>query len=81
VMNLNDLHHIVKERIFDVVDHKHLDEDLDILGGRVSTAENLAFVCWEILKAELVAFPDVALSSVRINESRANIVEYRGECT
>ncbi len=81
VMNLNDLHRIVKERIFDVVDHKHLDQDLDILGGRVSTAENLAFVFWEILAAELAAFPGVALSSVRINESRANIVEYRGERT
>jgi len=79
VMNLNDLHRIVRTRIFEVVDHKHLDEDLDILGGRVSTAENLAFVFWELLVQELKAFPDVKMSSVRINESRANIVEYKGE--
>ena len=79
VMNLNDLHRIVRTRIFEVVDHKHLDEDLDILGGRVSTAENLALVFWELLVEELKAFPGVAMSSVRINESRANIVEYKGE--
>lgn len=79
VMNLNDLHEIVRRRIFDVVDHKHLDDDLEILGGRVSTAENLAFVCWEILEEELAPFNGVRMSSLRINESRANIVEYRGE--
>lgn len=79
VMNLNDLHRIVRTRIFEVVDHKHLDEDLDILGGRVSTAENLAFVFWELLVKELEAFPTVKLSSVKINESRANIVEYKGQ--
>lgn len=79
VMNLNDLHEIVGRRIFDVVDHKHLDDDLEILGGRVSTAENLAIVCWDILEEELAAYTGVRMSSVRINESRANIVEYRGE--
>lgn len=79
VMNLNDLHEIVKRRIWDVVDHKHLDDDLEILGGRVSTAENLAFVVWGILAEELEAFEGVQLHSVRINESRANIVEYKGE--
>lgn len=78
VMNLNDLHRIVRTRIFDIVDHKHLDEDLDILGGRVSTAENLAVVFWDIVAAELEAYPGVVMHAVRINESRANIVEYTG---
>ena len=59
VMNLFDLHTIVKQHIFDVVDHKHLDEDLDILGGRTSTAENLAVVFWEIVQAQLGPFPGV----------------------
>jgi len=77
VMNLNDLHRIVHERIFVVVDHKHLDDDLDVLGGRVSTAENLAVAFWELLAPEVAAFgPELAL--IRIHESRANIVEYRG---
>ncbi len=79
VMNLNDLHEIVREHIWDVVDHKHLDDDLTILAGRVSTAENVAVVFWDLLEAELKRFPTVKLSSVRINESRANIVEYKGE--
>lgn len=79
VMNLNDLHEIVREHIWEVVDHKHLDDDLTILGGRVSTAENVAVVFWDLLEAELKRFPTVKLSSVRINESRANIVEYKGE--
>lgn len=81
VMNLNDLHEIVARRIFAVVDHKHLDDDLTILGGRVSTAENLAVVFWEILKEELARFEGVCLCLIRIHESRANIVEYRGEIT
>ena len=79
VMNLNDLHEIVREHIWDVVDHKHLDDDLTILAGRASTAENVAVVFWDLLEAELKRFPTVKLSSVRINESRANIVEYKGE--
>lgn len=79
VMNLTDLHEIVRRRIWEVVDHKHLDDDLTILEGRVSTAENLAVVFWNMLAGELERFPSVALSSVRINESRANIVEYKGE--
>jgi len=79
VMNLNDLHRIVRTRIFEVVDHKHLDEDLDILGGRVSTAENLAVVFWGLVESELEAYPGAVMHSVKINESRANIVEYTGE--
>ena len=78
VMNLFDLHTIVKEHIFDVVDHKHLDEDLDILGGRTSTAENLALVFWDIVEAQLGRFAGVELAKIRIHESRGNIVEYCG---
>ena len=78
VMNLFDLHTLVKEHIFDVVDHKHLDEDLDILEGRTSTAENLAVVFWEIIRAQLGRFPGVELAKIRIHESRGNIVEYFG---
>ena len=69
----------MREHIWEVVDHKHLDDDLTILGWRVSTAENVAVVFWDLLEAELKRFPTVKLSSVRINESRANIVEYKGE--
>ena len=80
VMNLNDLHRIVKDHVFDVVDHKHLDDDLDLLGGRVSTAENLAVVLWDLLAPMVATFgPELAL--IRIHESRANIVEYRGQTT
>lgn len=79
VMNLFDIHRIVKQYIFDVVDHKHLDEDLDILGERTSTAENLAVVFWEILAVQLGEFPSVELAKIRIHESRGNIVEYFGE--
>ena len=78
VMNLFDLHTIVKDHIFDVVDHKHLDLDLDILAGRTSTAENLAVVFWEILSGQLGAFEGVELAKIRIHESRGNIVEYFG---
>mgnify|MGYP000872108326 FL=1 len=78
VMNLFDLHTIVREHIFDVVDHKHLDKDLDILGGRTSTAENLALVFWDIVEAQLGRFAGVELAKIRIHESRGNIVEYCG---
>lgn len=80
VMNLTDLHRIVQEDVFDVVDHKHLDDDLDLLGGRVSTAENLAVVLWDLLGPKVAAH-GVDLALIRIHESRANIVEYRGETT
>lgn len=78
VMNLTDLHELVQRRIWEVVDHKHLDDDLDLLGGRVSTAENLAVVFWDIVVEELERFPSAQLSCIRIHESRANIVEYKG---
>ena len=52
---------------------------LTLLGGRVSTAENVAVVFWDIVAEELGRFPGTQLTCIRIHESRANIVEYKGE--
>lgn len=74
VMDLNRLAVLLDERIFQVVDHKHLDHDVPWLAGRVSTAENVVAAMWEQLAPHL----DGLLFRMRLWESRHNFVDYHG---
>lgn len=74
VMDLNRLAVLLQERVFDEVDHRHLDHDVPWLAGRVSTAENVAAAIWERLAPELGGL----LHRVRLWESRHNFVDYHG---
>lgn len=75
VMNLVDLKALLVTHVFEVLDHRHLDLDTDFLGGRISTAENLAIAVWEKIEPHV---HEATLYSVEIFETPTNRVTYRG---
>ncbi len=79
VMDLNALMSILREEIVSVVDHKHLNRDVPFLAGVIPTAENVAVAFWNRIEPRLAPFEGAQLVSLRICESRDNVVEYRGE--
>ncbi len=79
VMNLNELMAILREEIVTVVDHKHLNRDVPFLAGIIPTAENVAVSFWKRIAPRLAPFEGVRLVALRVQESRDNVVEYRGE--
>lgn len=81
VMNLTDLMRILRERVIQRVDHKHLNHDVDFLRGVIPTAENIAIALWEQIEPELEAFEGCRLHRIRLYESRNNLVEYTGPRT
>lgn len=76
VMDLKRLSDIINEEIIERVDHKHLNLDVDFLGGIIPTAENMAIEFWKILSRKIT---EGKLYSIRLYESGNNFVEYRGE--
>lgn len=79
LMNLNDLMEILQRRVIQVMDHKHLNHDVSFMQGLVPTAENIAIAIWNQLEDEIGNFEGCRLQSVKLNESRSNWVEYRGQ--
>jgi 6-pyruvoyltetrahydropterin/6-carboxytetrahydropterin synthase len=78
LMDLNVLSSLVHERIFALVDHRHLNHDVSFLRGIVTTAENLAIAFWGQLEPSLQDIPGCTLHRIRVRESRHNSAEYRG---
>ena len=74
VMDLNRIAMLLQEHIFAAVDHKDLDVDVPWLAGRISTAENVVAAFWERLAPHFGG----RLHRLRLYESRANYVDYRG---
>jgi 6-pyruvoyltetrahydropterin/6-carboxytetrahydropterin synthase len=81
LMDLNVLSRLVRERIFERVDHKHLNHDVPFLEGLVTTAENLAIAFWGELEPILKDAPGCKLHRIRVRESRHNSAEYLGPQT
>ncbi|CAF1541025.1 unnamed protein product [Adineta ricciae] len=82
VMNIADLKHIIQEHVLKLVDHKHLDLDLDHfrINKIVSTTENLAIYIWQQLTTAIRNQSDkVHLYEIKLHETENNIVVYRGE--
>lgn len=77
VMNLNDLMGLMRERLFEKLDHKHLNHDVEFLAGMVPTAENIAIAIWGELESEIDRL-GARLWRVRLFESKANRVDYYG---
>src|SRR4051812_45540195 len=50
VFNLNDLKLAMKDGVLDKFDHKHLNLDVAEFRSLNPTAENIAKVCWDLLK-------------------------------
>jgi len=54
VINYNDLSRIVKEKVLEVFDHKHLNYDLKhLFENKTTTSENTLQIIWQILHKEL----------------------------
>lgn len=82
VMNITDMKALIATHVLDLVDHKHLDLDVDYFRTKnlVSTTENLAVFVWQQLSAQLEQhYSDVQLYEIKLYETEKNIVVYRGE--
>jgi 6-pyruvoyltetrahydropterin/6-carboxytetrahydropterin synthase len=82
VMNITDLKNLIQTQVLDLVDHKHLDLDVDYFCKKnlVSTTENLAVFIWEELFSSLKQqYKNVQLYEIKLYETEKNIVVYRGE--
>jgi 6-pyruvoyltetrahydropterin/6-carboxytetrahydropterin synthase len=75
-MNLSDLKEIIYKTILNRFDHKHLNLDCEEFKKLNPTAENLALICWKLLKPKL---PKNSLFEVKIHETEKNVASYRGE--
>lgn len=73
VIDMKVLKDMMKEHILDRFDHKNLNLDTEEFRNLNPTAENIAVVIWNILRAHL----DVTLDlTIRLYETERNFVEY-----
>ncbi|RYU79735.1 6-pyruvoyl trahydropterin synthase family protein [Hymenobacter persicinus] len=75
VYDLKQLSDLIKREILDTFDHRNLNLDTDEFRDLNPTAENIAVVIWNRLRAHLE--PRFALS-VTLYETDRNFVEYHG---
>jgi 6-pyruvoyltetrahydropterin/6-carboxytetrahydropterin synthase len=73
VMDLKDLSNIIKEKVLDRFDHKNLNKDTEEFKTLSPTAENIAIVIYDLLRAEIAPTLDL---QVRLYETERNFVEY-----
>jgi len=75
VMNFKELKSIVRKEVYDKIDHKYLNEDIEeFKDNLMPTAENMAMVIWQWLTPKL---PN--LFEVKLEETDNNSTIYRGE--
>jgi 6-pyruvoyltetrahydropterin/6-carboxytetrahydropterin synthase len=75
VIDLKELKSIIREEISDKFDHRNLNLDVAEFKEWIPTAENIAVVAWNLLRARL---PQHLHLKVRLWETENNIVEYEG---
>jgi 6-pyruvoyltetrahydropterin/6-carboxytetrahydropterin synthase len=75
VLDFKVLKKLVKEYIHDRFDHKNLNLDCEDFFDLNPTAENIAIVCWNILREKLDKKYEL---TVRLHETERNFVEYAG---
>lgn len=76
VIDLKLLKDLMRQHVIDLVDHTHLNHDVEFLRGVIPTAENLAKAFWEQLAP---AIPHGTLYEIVLHETERNSVRYRGE--
>ncbi|HXI11931.1 MAG TPA: 6-carboxytetrahydropterin synthase [Thermoanaerobaculia bacterium] len=76
VIDLKRLKDIVRQRVIDRVDHKHLNEDVDFLRGVIPTAENLAISFWKQIAP---AIDRGKLHQIVLHETGRNSVTFLGD--
>ena len=75
VMDMKKLSDIMKLEILERFDHRNLNLDCPEFKDLIPSAENIALVCWNILREKL---PSELKLTVRIWETPRNGVEYDG---
>jgi 6-pyruvoyltetrahydropterin/6-carboxytetrahydropterin synthase len=73
VLDMKLLSEIIKEEILDRFDHKNLNLDTIEFATLNPSAENIAIVIYELLRAKLDASLDL---KIRLYETERNFVEY-----
>ncbi|MCZ2149927.1 MAG: 6-carboxytetrahydropterin synthase [Bryobacterales bacterium] len=81
VAPLRRLDEYVRREVISEFDHKYMNEEIEAFRDLPPTTENVARVVWERLaRGWRAALPaGVSLDSVRIHETRRNIVELGGD--
>jgi 6-pyruvoyltetrahydropterin/6-carboxytetrahydropterin synthase len=72
VANLKDVDRVLRREFIDLVDHKHLNRDVQCLSGVVPTAENIAITAFTMLSHH---FLPAQLVRLRVTESENNAAE------
>jgi len=75
VMDAKILKDIIRKNVSDAFDHRNLNLDVPEFKDLNPTAENMAVVIWNKLRAEI---PMRLKLSVRLYETENNVVEYEG---
>jgi len=75
VIDLKIVKDLIKNEITDRFDHKNLNLDCKEFLNLNPTAENIAVVCWNLLRTELDAKYEL---SIKLWETENNLVEYNG---
>ena len=76
VIDLKIVKDLIKNEITDRFDHKNLNLDCNEFLNLNPTAENIAVVCWNLLRAELDTKYEL---SIKLWETENNLVEYNGQ--
>ncbi|MEN9914938.1 MAG: hypothetical protein RL528_1702 [Bacteroidota bacterium] len=76
VIDLKIVKDLIKNEITDRFDHKNLNLDCKEFLNLNPTAENIAVVCWNLLRTELDTKYEL---SIKLWETENNLVEYNGQ--
>lgn len=76
LIDLKVLKKIINDEIISKVDHKHLNIDVEMFSGVITSLENIAAIFWKQLENKI---PNAKLYKIKIFETENNWVEYFGE--
>jgi 6-pyruvoyltetrahydropterin/6-carboxytetrahydropterin synthase len=76
VVNLKHVDGVLRREFIDLVDHRHLNRDVDFLRGVIPTAENIALAAFHRLEPHL---KPARLLRVRVVETENNAAEVIAE--
>jgi 6-pyruvoyltetrahydropterin/6-carboxytetrahydropterin synthase len=75
LLQIGEFEQIVKRRVIDVFDHKHLNSDCPEFAQLNPSVENITRIIWEKLEG---AFGRTTLARVRVYETPKTVAEYAG---
>ncbi len=75
VIDLKVLKGLIRSEVTDKFDHRNLNLDIPEFNNLNPTAENIAKIAWELLRAKL---PKHLKLTIRLYETENNMVEYTG---